>query len=373
MPDTHHTYSPSTLKNRAICPGWINDPYSDKSKADEGTRLHHAAETGNLAGLDPEQTTAVQKCLGLAAKMEKGADKVLNEQRLQILDGLTFGTADKVIHFIARKHAVVLDWKFGKHDVDPAKKNLQGKAYALGVFDLPEKPETVRVIFALPRLNIVHDHTFTRSEMSRLSLEISAIIARCRQYDETNDVALLNPTDYGCLYCGRKATCPHTTSLALGIVQKYEPLSLPENLHSSQLTDPKQMARLVDFAKIAEKLASSIKEHAMQLAIEQGGLHDEAGNLLYEVAERNGERALNLGLALPILSQHLDDRELLSVAKVSLPAALKLIEAKAPRGQKSKVRAAIEQALGDAQAVTSGTSSRYLKKAKKTEEEAIDV
>ena len=360
MPETHHIHGPSTLKNKAICPGWTNDKNSDTTFADEGTLLHHASETGSLEGLNAEQVSCVMPCLSLCEKLEKGAMEVLKEFRLSILNGKTFGTCDRIIRR-HRTHAEVLDFKFGRNDVDPAKENVQGWAYMLGVFEKWPELDTVRVWFALPRLDKVSSHTFSRKDLPKIRATVATIIDRCIAYEKTKDVSMLNRTEYGCLYCGSKLTCPKFLEYTLGTITKYAPLEVVDEVHSSVITDPAAMSRLFTASKILEKMVESVKQHAMQLANEHGGLPG------YEIAERAGTRKLrDLGLALPVLSNYLDDRELLSVADVSLSAALKLIAEKQPRGQKSKVLGEVEKQLSDAEAITSGEPSRYLKKIKPT-------
>ena len=82
-PDQHHELGPSTLKYVEICP---SDRSSNATNifAEEGTKLHEAAETGNLEGLDEEQTRQVETCLTYIQKLEKDADQVHKELRVEI-------------------------------------------------------------------------------------------------------------------------------------------------------------------------------------------------------------------------------------------------------------------------------------------------
>lgn len=361
MPELHHKYGPSSLKYRALCPGWVNDETSDKSHADHGTRLHKAIELEDTAGLPAEDVALVNQLLAVTHKLETGADKVYKEVRLNIFNGLTFGTADRLIKL--KRLARVVDYKLGKIAVDDAEGNLQGWAYTLGAFDLLPDVDEVEVWFLQPRIDYVSFFRFKRSDYNRLALAVKTVIDECERFENTQDSSLLKPSYEACLYCGR--TCPIKAEFALAHVRKYEPeaLEVVDNVHSSQITDPSKMAKLLTAAKVLERMVESVKKHALALALEQGGtLDDENGNPAYEVKERAGDRSLNLGLGLPILCEHLDDRELLSVSKVSLAGALKLISAKAPRGQKGKLIGAIEKQLSDAGAVSQGDGSRYLRK-----------
>jgi hypothetical protein len=363
MANLHSKYGPSSLGYRDLCAGWTGDKDGDTTFADEGTMLHSAAEKNELTALNPEQKQCVEQCLSVVTQLEKGAREVHKETKLGILKNLTFGTADRVI--VHKSHVDLVDFKFGRNPVAPAAVNLQGWAYALGVFERWPRIPRVRVWFLLPRLDVVDRHTFSRADIPMMEHTIRAIIAKCERYAETGDTALLNPCEAACLYCGAKLTCPKFTQFALAVAQKYEPLAVPAEVHSSAITDPSQMAILYSQAKVLERMVDSVKEHATQLAKEHGGaLCDKNGNPVFELGTRAGERSLNLGLGLPILSEYLDDRELLSIAKLPLGKALDLIGAKQKRGQKGKVIGEVEQKLSDAQAISSGEGVTYLRKSK---------
>ena len=81
--EDHHELGPSALKYVEICPGYRNENVSTPW-AEEGTLLHKACETGELEGLEDEQTSAVATCLNYAEALEKGADEVHKELRVEI-------------------------------------------------------------------------------------------------------------------------------------------------------------------------------------------------------------------------------------------------------------------------------------------------
>lgn len=364
MPDAHAKHGPSALKNKAVCPGWVNDPTSDTSRADEGARLHAAAETGDLTGLDAEQSSAVTKCLNYLAPLERNARVVLKEVRLSVC-GVTWGTSDRVI-VTDDNRLHVPDFKFGYASVDDAEVNLQGWAYALGAWDLYPECETCTVHFLLPRRDEVSRHTFTRADRPRMELAVRTIIARCEEFDRTGAESMLNPTEENCLYCGRKGVCPKVTGVALATVKKYAPLEVVDEVHSSQIANPAQMAKLFGSVRIMEKFIDSVKHHAMQMALEQGGLYDENGKLLYEIAQKSASREVtNLAAAVEVFrNAGLSDAELLTACKLSLPKAISLAGEKAPRGKKSALMGQIETALSEAGAIAQGEPTRYLRKAK---------
>jgi hypothetical protein len=82
-PEQHHELGPSTLKYVEICPGYRS---SDETNifAEEGTMLHSATENKCFDGLNDEQKELVTKCLDYLAPLEKDADKIEKEVRVEI-------------------------------------------------------------------------------------------------------------------------------------------------------------------------------------------------------------------------------------------------------------------------------------------------
>jgi len=85
-PEEHHKLGPSTLKYVEICPGYRSSNETNPF-AEEGTKLHTAAETGNMDGLSDEQIRLVATCLDYIAPMEAEADEVHKELRVEIRHG----------------------------------------------------------------------------------------------------------------------------------------------------------------------------------------------------------------------------------------------------------------------------------------------
>tara|TARA_B100001175_G_C19159740_1_gene472248 strand:- start:206 stop:478 length:273 start_codon:yes stop_codon:yes gene_type:complete len=85
-PEEHHALGPSTLKYVEICSGYRSSNESN-IYAEEGTKLHSAAETGDLDGLDEEQIRAVVACLDYIKPLEDEADNVYKELRVVIRHG----------------------------------------------------------------------------------------------------------------------------------------------------------------------------------------------------------------------------------------------------------------------------------------------
>lgn len=372
MSNTHHKHGPSTLKNKAVCAGWMNDPTSDTTLAEEGTLMHAAVETRRTDHLTPEQKTWVDKCIAYVDRLENlpGVYGVQREAFLKIR-GVTHGTSD---HLVARKlpdgrkQLYITDFKFAWNLVDDASTNLQGWAYLLGADEFYTDCDLFTVAFLFPKLDTVLKHTFTRADLPRMELAVKTIVARAERFDETGDESMLNPTVEGCLYCGRKATCGKIGSIALATVKKYDPLVVVDNPHSSEITVPHKMAQLVAIAPVLEKMAGSIKEHAKAFAAQNGGIHDENGKLVYELTTKDAPRKLNPNKVADVVDilvrEGLTEREILACSDLSITQALDLIADKAGKGQKSKRRGAVEGMLQEIDGITRGEPSLVLKKVK---------
>lgn len=374
MSNNHHPHGPSTQKNKAICAGWINDPSSDPTFADEGILCHAAVETRNIDRLNAEQAGWANKCIKYTDRLENlpGVYGVQREVRLNVR-GVTFGTCDSLVAQLLpdkRKHLHITDYKFGWNMVDDADKNIQGWNYALGSDEFYPGADLFTVAFLFPKLDTVLRHTFTRADLPRMELAVRTIIARAEAFTQTGDARLLNPTIEGCMHCGRKGsvTCPKIGEFSLAMVKKYDPLVVVDNPHSSEVTVSHKMAQLVAIGPILEKMAGSIKEHSKAFAAAHGGIHDENGKLVYELTTREAPRKLNPNKVADVVDilvrEGLSEREILACSDLSITQALDLIADKAGKGQKGKRRGAVEGMIQEVDGITRGEPSMVLKKVK---------
>ena len=366
---TNHKFGPSSMKYRALCPGFTQDQDGDTSKADLGTLQHLAFEKNDLSILpDAATKAAVQMCLDFAKKLEVGADEVHKEVKLELLGGVSFGTADEVIIRRGERFADVLDEKYGLNLVDDPEFNWQGWCYASGVLDRWPSVDRVRVWFLMPYLDAVLSHTFHRSDFTkRINPLIRATIDRAKRFIATGDETMLNPTMEGCGICGR--ICGRKIGYMLSTAAKYSPLEVVEETHSSAITSGAQMVQLVDASKILRKMVDSVNEHAKRFAMEHGGITGADGELAYTLGERSGLRQLKpekVADAVDVfIEAGLTERDLLACSDLSLTKALEIAADRAPKGKKSAVRADIESKLNAIDAITLGEPVRFLKKVKK--------
>jgi hypothetical protein len=85
-PEDHHELGPSTLKYVEICPSYRSSNETNPF-AEEGTKLHAAAETENMDGLTDEQIRLVVSCLDYIQPLVNAADEVHREMRVSIKYG----------------------------------------------------------------------------------------------------------------------------------------------------------------------------------------------------------------------------------------------------------------------------------------------
>lgn len=204
----HHEFSPSRLEQYRVCPGsyWMQKgiPESESEIAKEGQLLHNAVATGDLAGLDDEQTKAVQKCQAFIDSVWSEGAELFTEKKVAVYDPetkeiITFGTADAVI---AKKGGAIItaDWKFGYNPVKNVSENIQLAAYAAGLMQLFEAGSCDSWVIQ-PRIGHKSHHCFTN--LSAIIANIKSIIKRAK-----SDRLVLNATEDSCRYCLARLNCP---------------------------------------------------------------------------------------------------------------------------------------------------------------------
>lgn len=279
-PSDHAPQSPSKLHYLEQCPRYENRPGNAGPAAEEGTRLHAATETGCLTGLTSEQAHQVTCCLEYTKSLEKPGSTIIREVKLAVEDAGTWGTCDWLQ--IAGTHMDVVDYKFGLGSVPDAEVNPQGWAYVLGAWALPEAKDvkTATVHFLLPRRDEITTHTFHKDvDQPRMLARVGAIVARAQNPDAA-------PTPgSGCLYCGRKGSCPAFLGTAL-MAPKQAGIDIPAITHPDQIKSPAVLSNLLALAPQIEDWCSQIK----QIALDRARNGEEIPG--YTLAHRKGRRTI---------------------------------------------------------------------------------
>ena len=284
---------------------------------------------------------------------------ILRELKLNIMNGLTFGTADMVM--VKGDRAIIGDAKFGWNPVEDAEKNLQGWAYAIGVMEKFPKVKMVDVVFAQPRLDMVSKARFFRNaDLEKMKLRVMAVIARAKEHKPED----LRPSEFSCLYCGAKATCTALHKKALIISSKFAPLAedgeLIDLYNPSQLATPELRGKAEILRRVLEPWCEKVRKENLRYAVEEG--EDIPG---FEVKSRSGRRTVSDSqLTWELVKDRLTPEEFAAVTEISVAQLLKAYSSKAPRGSKEKLKQEIEDKLTEAGVLQGGDEIRYLQRIK---------
>ena len=265
----HAKYSPSKLKALEICPRFRQD--EDKAPHPitlRGTAMHEAVEAGTpeIEGLSDHEKELVRYCLDFQSEWSMDPTWISFPEMKLTTPGGNFGFCDQL--YIRGKEAILLDWKFSTRVQTEVETNVAAQAYSWGILnDWPDIVE-VTVYYVYPRLDVVGTHVFTRDDMDRIELRVETIISRAKADLKVQEM----PTEEGCMYCSRKATCNALHKLALPIYNEYtkEELTISDEYHPSQISDPNVMAKAMAVATIMGEWADSVKFHANQMRRETG-------------------------------------------------------------------------------------------------------
>lgn len=308
----HHPYSPSTLQTREASPCYKPSSGGTNKAAERGTAQHEAVESGDVFGLNDEEALAVAVAMDAVeeARRQLGEDCQIEREVFMPVDdevhlvptgetttdslglaipitkvwkGTTGGYADAVLFSLSLKKAHVLDWKFGKWAVEPAKNNTQGRAYALGVVKRIRELhgielDEVQVTFVSPHLEEQSTYTFTKKDFPDMLLRTKVIVARAKLADYVLATegwkglaarGLIIPTTSACIFCARIAECPAVAEKCLSVSKKYAPLEFPEgvNVRGLELRDPDGASKLLSFSGIAGRWAKEVRGRITEYAL----------------------------------------------------------------------------------------------------------
>lgn len=356
----HSKHSPSTLENKARCPGWFNDPdpNRDRSAADRGSLGHEMVEKDNfdMAPEDLELTEAAVKCKQFMARFNKPGTVHHKELRLPIQD--QFGHLDHL--FIQTDaSADVVDLKFARnfYKADTG----QFWAYMLGVWDRFTEVNEIRVWVLHPFLDSVDTETYTRErDYDRLHAIVASIIQRANECDPSTF-----RVGKHCTYCGRLSTCRSWAEIGVSVASRYdkefEKYTLPATgtTHGSDVDDVETLAILWRIAPLVKKASEGWRKAALQKRLEG---FDIPGLTL---AERAGTREItNAAAAFEAVADRVKPEDFLQACDVKVGALEKIFAETFPRGGKGSSKKELMTRLIDASAISSGAPSQELRELK---------
>lgn len=402
----HHKFGPSRLNYLASCAAFTNTD-STTEAAEEGTALHEIMEqllknvsakkfkttleqlnSGVLAGqeLTDEQRDYLRFCCKQCDKfIIQNPVNIVVEINLQIRDStgtkeLNHGFLD-VAFIFANNVAIIQDFKFGWEPVKPANINLQGKNYAVGVFQLFRQLDKVGVQFIQPKLNYITSAIFKRTDMPALYEEIAEVISKAEdvQLGKIKPENVMVAGSY-CKYCALASTCTTLANYRGLAVSKMENLPAPISFKGIQLSKPEDIALARYWVDVIETGVDEVKKKALEIAEANGGeiscTLPDGTVVCYEVREKNTDR--KLGNALEVadtFKEFVTLEQILSLASLPLgPIETLLKEAVVENAklqeQKLTKKAALEQVTATLEAnglITRPDGKiRFLKRAVKT-------
>lgn len=346
----HAKHSPSSLKNKATCPGWRGESGTNKW-AERGTLGHEAVEKRNpdLCVTDPFLKRAVERCIAHVASIP---GKHIQEQRLAILD--QFGYVDLVV--LDKQKATIVDYKFtqNRYYAD----SPQFWAYAIGVWDKWPDAQAVEVRVLHPELDIIDVETWTRTkDYDRLVAAVKAIIEAAEKEDpDTFAVGAV------CTYCDRAKDCPALAKVAVEITRKYaEPVdpAFPKDsdFHGSHISDPAAIASLLRMAPILAKAIDGWKKAAMDMRMQGTNIPG------YDLVDFAGRREItNPRLAFDLFVEKGGKPEdFINAVDVRIGDFENIFANLAPRGKKGAWKAEASELLIARDALSAGAPSRQLR------------
>lgn len=356
----HSKHSPSTLENKARCPGWFNDPdpNRDRSAADRGSLGHEMVEKDNfdMAPNDLELTDAAVKCKQFMERFNKKGTVHYKELRLPIQD--QFGHLDHLYVQIDAS-ADVVDLKFAKnfYKADTG----QFWAYMLGVWDKFPEVNEIRVWVLHPFLDSVDAETYTReADYNRLHATVASIIQRANECDPSTF-----RVGKHCTYCGRLSTCRSWAEIGVSIASRYDEefkkYTLPATgpTHGSEVDDVESLAILWRIAPLVKKASEGWRKAALQKRLDG---FDIPGLTL---AERAGSREItNAAGAFEAVADRVKPEDFIQACDVKIGALEKIFAETFPRGSKGSSKKELMTRLIDASAISSGAPSQELRELK---------
>lgn len=357
----HHAFSPSTLQMLEVCPNY-QSAQSDSPAARAGTLQHAVTESGqdNAELTDEQAERAAEAMAFYQGRLATLAGPVLelSESYLPVDDeNTTAGYIDRAAISHDRKTAFLVDYKFGRWAVEKAENNLQGIAYALGVFHAFPTVEEVHVHFFQPAVKGGNSAVFYRSGVASLLLRIKVVVHRAMRARETQDYSAALPTTPGCLFCANISRCPAVAAAVLNTAKKYSPVDVPDEVTPTSLVSPEQASLRLRLAAVMEVWAGAVKRLESSRILRG----DAEVPLEYELVSSAKRSVVDPEKFKQVALIYLTDAEFAQCIDIGLTKVEKAISSKQPRGQKKEALEAFDVALKQAGAVKMGQPYAYLK------------
>lgn len=414
----HHSYSPSTLQSLEACPCYRGKE-STHERTVAGSRAHAVTESRtDDSRLDDDDAEAAAECLDfyerrralmeetrgqyilkLAAdlwgekvdetwKSEEASieaehrtpslielqesylsiddeifndayqDPLTNRPITERVESTTAGYADWAIISHDRIHAEMGDWKFGKWPVESAENNLQGIAYALGLFKLYPTLQRIKFWFKQPHIDSVSEADFTREQIPMLYLRVQTVVARARVARHAGDFKSASPAVPACNFCALIGICPKIAEFACKIGSKFYPLEIPSDITPTALHTNRDTTIGLRLASVLAIWSEAFRRQTTDRVL-RGDADMPAGHKLESrsnrtIADKAKFKEVSLKFVTPADYDSLLDPP--GFGKIE-----EMITERSPRGQKKAALETFKATLEESGAVAKGRPYCFLK------------
>lgn len=357
----HHKYGPSALDNLALC---VRFQYYNKpgdTSGDEGTELHDAFETGELAGLDDEQANSVSICRDYAESL-KYADGTTPadwedyaEEKLE-LSGLTHGRFDRILFCRKLRLVHVIDAKFTRVE---SNHKMQLRTYGAAFVEAhPGEIDTVETHVVAPRLqDLEHDSYAAPILLEMVREYITELYARIED-------PFTPPTAHPdlCSKCARAAKCPALND-TMALLCRGTGLPVPSNFNPGAMTSVRDRLIAQLLAPAAINWGTQVKQGNNEFVIAGGeipGFRLMTRSSGAKVPKESTQEAVNRITAFPGMTQE----AVLGCCKMTVGDVAKAVAFNVGTTE-AIAKARVKEALED---LITETSSSFLTKVKQIED-----
>lgn len=264
----HHKYGPSALDSLALCVRFKYYSKPGDTSGSEGTELHDAFETGELAGLNDEQEASVATCRYYVESLKYDGNTTPEdwEDHAEIklfLKGLTHGRADRVLFCKKLRLLHVIDAKFTRVETDH---EMQLRTYGAAFVEMhPGEVDTVETHVVAPRLQDLERHSYAATMLlDNVREYITELYAKIED-------PFTPPTAHPdlCGKCARAAKCP-ALSDTMALLCRGTGLPVPSSFNPGAMTSVRDRLISMLLAPAAIAWGDLVKKGNAEY-VQQGG------------------------------------------------------------------------------------------------------
>jgi len=353
----------SSLNNVSICPcfDWKKD--GDTKYTDRGEQIHEASEIQDHKNLEVFDIVPYEYSLKVEEekRYEHFGETLPLEAREQAFWLPGIGNCKIDYRAWSVKKSLVVDWKTG---VTPhyADSDLQGKTYALAIFQHCPEVDEVVICFADLDIKRTSEATFLRSQVPQLHEDVYSVYYAALAPD-----AVATPCDL-CSKCEHAVPCKEAAKAAKNVLITVDAPAIPD-LEQVRQWNPDQQGEFLDRLGVAEKILKAVKAEIRTTATPRSkptgyAMFETKGNRQVRDIWRTVEILQEMELPEPVIDSclklSLGDLEKAYVEKKRFEVEEQL--GKLPRGFIGQAKEEFYSSLEERGLISQGSSVTYLKK-----------